>query len=347
MLAYYAQVISPINIGGEKIEFEEEAEHVGILRSIHGNLAHILNHFTAHRRSLAAVLPIGLARGHRGNPAASIRIHQIYSTPVLFSGLSSLVLNPSEIDMIDMFLKVSLQNLQKLMDKTPACVVAFLGGSLPGTALLHMRQLNMFGMITRLPGSVLNIHGTRILISAKSSATSWFQQICDLCLQYHLPHPLSLLEQPLTKLKFNQSVKSKVVDYWEIKLRAKASSLTSAPFFNPAFMSLTRPHPIWTACGSNPFECHKAVITSRMLSGRYLTDRLQRHWTQNKSGKCLLPNCLPAAEGSLEHLLLFCPALSTTRSKLLSLCAKTATEDDKLSEIINWSERVACDQRFS
>ena len=322
MLAYYAQVIAPINIDGEKIKFDEEAEHVGLLRSIHGNLAHILNRFTAHRRSLAAVLPVGLARGHRGNPAASIRIHQMYSTPVLFSGLSSLVLTPTEIEMIDMYLKVALQNLQKLMDKTPACVVAFLGGSLPGTALLHMRQLNSFGMITRLPGSILNIHGTQILISAKSSASSWFQQIRDLCLLYQLPHPLSLLEQPMSKLKFNQIVKSKVVDYWEIKFRAKASSLTSAPYFNPFFMSLTRPHPIWTACGSNPFECHKSVITCRMLSGRYLTDRLQRHWTQNKSGKCLLPNCLPEAEGSLEHLLLHCPALSHTRSGVLAFTGK-------------------------
>ena len=237
--------------------------------------------------------------------------------------------------MVDMYLKVTLQNLQKLMDKTPACVVAFLGGSLPGTALLHIRQLNTFGMITRLPGSILNTHGTRILVSAKPSASSWFQQIRDLCLLYQLPHPLSLLEQPLSQLKFNRFVKSRVVDYWEIKLRGKASSLTSAPFFNPAFMSLTKPHPIWTACGSNPFECHKAVIASRMLSGKYLTDRLQRHWTQNKSGKCLLPNCLPASDGSLEHLLLHCSALSHTRSKLLSLCVKIANEDDKLGEIIN------------
>ena len=184
MLAYYAQVVAPINIDGEKIKFDDEAEHVGLLRSVHGNLAHILNRFTAHRRSLAAVLPVGLARGHRGNPAASLRIHQMYSTPVLFSGLSSLVLNPTEVEMIDMYLKVAVQNLQKLMDKTPACVVAFLGGALPGTALLHMRQLNLFGMVTRLPGSILNTHGTRVLISAKPSPSSWFQQIQDLCLLY-------------------------------------------------------------------------------------------------------------------------------------------------------------------
>ena len=88
-------------------------------------------------------------------------------------------------------------------------------------------------------------------------------------------------------------------------------------------MSLTRPHPIWTTCGSNPFESHKASIASRMLSGRYLTDKLQRHWTMNKTGVCLLPTCSPPAEGSLEHILLHCPAVSETCAKILKLCSKS------------------------
>ena len=58
-------------------------------------------------------------------------------------------------------------------------------------------------------------------------------------------------------------------------------------------MSLTKPHPIWTSCGQNTFEVQKAVTASRMLSGRYLTDLLQSHWTQNKAGTCLLPTCSP------------------------------------------------------
>ena len=72
-----------------------------------------------------------------------------------------------------------------------------------------------------------------------------------------------------------------------------------------------------------------------MLSGRYLTDKLQRHWTQNKAGTCLLPSCFPGSEGSLEHLLLRCPALSSTRARLLSLCSKVAAEHEELSRIIN------------
>ena len=64
MQAYYAKVISPINMDGITVSFVEEAEHVGLIRSTSGNLPHILNRFTSHKRSLAAVLPVGLARGH-------------------------------------------------------------------------------------------------------------------------------------------------------------------------------------------------------------------------------------------------------------------------------------------
>ena len=72
-----------------------------------------------------------------------------------------------------------------------------------------------------------------------------------------------------------------------------------------------------------------------MLSGRYLTDKLQRHWTLNRNGYCLLPQCLPNSDGTLEHILLHCPALSTTRSKLYQLCNTIAQESSLLSAVIN------------
>ena len=79
--------------------------------------------FISHNKSLAAVLPVGLARRHQANPGASIRIHNCYATPVLLSCLPSLVMNTTEVKMVDSYLKVIHQNLLKLMDKTPACVV--------------------------------------------------------------------------------------------------------------------------------------------------------------------------------------------------------------------------------
>jgi hypothetical protein len=40
-MSYFSQVISQVKINGTPIEFSEEAEHVGIIRSVHGNLAHL------------------------------------------------------------------------------------------------------------------------------------------------------------------------------------------------------------------------------------------------------------------------------------------------------------------
>ena len=99
-------------------------------------------------------------------------------------------------------------------------------------------------------------------------------------------------------------------------------------------MSLTTPHLIWLTCGSNPYEIHKAVIQAKMLSGRYVTDKLSRYWTQNKAGICSIPTCTGQDLGSLEHLLLFCPALSDTRSRMVELWLTVVSEHQDLKSII-------------
>ena len=181
-------------------------------------------------------------------------------------------------------------------------------------------------MVSRLPGSVLHRHGTTILTSARPSATSWFQKIRDLCILYQLPHPLTTLANPPTKASYNKQIRSKIFDYWESELRLKAMELTSAPFFKPEFMSLTCPHQLWTSCGSNPFEIHKAVTQAKMLSGTYVTDKLSRHWSNNPNGFCSIPGCTGHTLGSIEHLLLSCPALQESRVKLDNLAFKVASE---------------------
>ena len=41
-------------------------------------------------------------------------------------------------------------------DKTPEPVVFFQAGKLPGEAMLHLKQLTLFGMICQLVGNILN-----------------------------------------------------------------------------------------------------------------------------------------------------------------------------------------------
>ena len=104
-----------------------------------------------------------------------------------------------------------------------------------------------------------------------SSPTSWFIQICNLCLMYQLPHPLHLLKDPPTKDVFKKLMKSKVIDYWEVKLRSEASFLSSLPYFKPQFLSLSSPHKLLVSAGHKSYEVAKARIQLLFVSSQYTT----------------------------------------------------------------------------
>ena len=130
-LVEYQKAISPISINNMKINFTDSAEHVGITRSIIGNLPHIQSRIGSHMKKLFMMLPTGLARNRRLNPAASLRIESVYASPVLFSGMAALNLKKQETEMLHLHLKKVLQYLQRLHDNTPECFINFMAGS-PG-----------------------------------------------------------------------------------------------------------------------------------------------------------------------------------------------------------------------
>ena len=332
----YWKLVSPVSLGNKKISFSSEAEHVGILRSVHGNLPNIFSRISAHNNALRAVLPAGLARGHCGNPAASLRIEILYGSPKLLSGLASLVLSKAEKDIQHHHYKQSLERLQRLHKATPEPVVCFLGGSLPLTALLEFRQMSLFGMVSRLDSSsILHRHATFTLSNAKPSSRSWFLMIRDISTKYSLPDPLMILSNPPTKSSFKRSSKAKIVDFWESKLRADASHLDSLIFFKPQFYSLSKPHPIWTSAGNNPYEVEKACCQARMLSGRFRTCWLSRHWSGDSTGFCSLPTCrLNPTPGTLTHILSECEDLAPARQRVFSLWAQYLRDKPFLLPII-------------
>ena len=99
-------------------------------------------------------------------------------------------------------------------------------------------------------------------------------------------------------------------------------------------MSLSTPHPIWTSCSSNPFEVNKATVQAALLSGRYKTDYLSRHWTSaNPNGFCLL---CPGKFlfGTDQHFLLHCEALALQRSKVIDLWSRHAEDDEHLHKLL-------------
>ena len=100
-------------------------------------------------------------------------------------------------------------------------------------------------------------------------------------------------------------------------------------------MSLTKAHPIWTTAKDNPYEVTKAVIQARMLSGRYRTEYLCRHWSK-RSGICLATSCqgLNIPE-TIEHILIFCPFLSESRRISFDLWTAISKKYSYLTPVLN------------
>ena len=152
---------------------------------------------------------------------------------------------------------------------------------------------------------------------------------------YDLPHPLDILSLQLPKEEFKRLIGKKIVSYWETKLRAEASALPSLKYFRPEFMTLKSSHPIWWTAKSSPVKVRKASVQALMLSGRYRTEALVRHWSNNGNGMCLLsPECSDQYE-DIDHILQQCPALDETRAYLANYTEKFLTKlDPQISEII-------------
>ena len=79
------------------------------------------------------------------------------------------------------------------------------------------------------------------------------------------------------------------MDYWEQVLRLKAASLTSLAYFKPNFMSLVKPHPLWTTAGSSPSKMSMATVQARMVSGRYRSELLCSNWSKNSDTAAVQP----------------------------------------------------------
>ena len=218
--------------------------------------------------------------------------------------------------MVESHYKNVLRQLLRLNKNTPRCVILFLAGSLPGTALLHLRQLSLFGMICRRKECLLKQHALNIFSYATVTSTSWFLQIRDICILYSLPYPHELLKHPPSKNIYKKMVKSRVIDYWENQLRKEAAELKSLTMFKPQFMSLTHTHPMWTTAQHVPYKVSMANIQALMLSGRYPCGTLVKHWSRT-DGCCKLSSTCASIPEDIIHILQACPALTMVRERLL------------------------------
>ena len=121
--------------------------------------------------------------------------------------------------------------------------------------------------------NVIHLHAINFFNHTTISPKSWVNQICDLCLQYALPHPADILSTPFSKYSYKSLTRKRVVDYSKQKLRQEANQLSSLKYFYPQYMSLTSTHPKWVTSGSSPTKVQAmASVQVVLVSGRFRTE---------------------------------------------------------------------------
>ena len=122
---------------------------------------------------------------------------------------------------------------------------------------------------------------------------------------------------------------------WLGTLRTKASYLSSLKYLRPEYLGLTKCHPIFTSCGSSPWEVEMATTQARMISGRYRVEALSGHWTPwNRDGLCTLPECWgteASHRGTIESMLISWK-WNETQEKQVSTISHTTWFDFFLSQ---------------
>ena len=113
-----------LTLGDKQITIAENTKHLGLIRSVkQESKLNVLEKISLARRTLYALLNVGV-HGNTGlNPKISYKIYQCYVLPRLLSGIEAIPLNKSELNELELFHRKTLKSIQSLPPNTASSAV--------------------------------------------------------------------------------------------------------------------------------------------------------------------------------------------------------------------------------
>ena len=180
--------LNPVSLSNTKIQLSDRAEHVGVIRESTDIFPHILNHITAHKKASSLIKFSSSSNTNVTSLWAHIRAEMCFCTPILLSGLSSLIINNTNMNYLETYFKGSLKKILRLPVDTPDPFVYLISGSLPLSAHIHLRQLSLVIKLNQLgPSHTSFIHATLTLTSKPIPKWSWWHHVSLMCIKYDIP----------------------------------------------------------------------------------------------------------------------------------------------------------------
>ena len=287
------------------------------------------------RSNIFTLLGSGFAYKSHLSPVLKLHIYRTYTCPITRSGLSGLVLRPSQIETIALFQRKVLKSILKLTKSAPTPAIHFLTGELPVEGKLHRDIFSAFFSIWSQPDTKIHEIIKYLLENSCENSRTWSAHVRNLSRRYGLEDPIICLRKDApSKAAYKELVKTKITAYFETNLRIATAQNSLMTYLNVTTAGLTgRHHPAL----SNLITTHDVKLSRphlKFLSGNYLTYSIKA--TQSGgSSHCRI--CLDPCE-SVSHIINSCHGMNDERDKILqeykSLCMNTKNKIDfeKISE---------------
>ena len=207
--------------------------------------------------------------------------------------------------------------MQSLPPSTATPAIYLMSGVLPAVAERDIQIMRLVGQLAICSRDLQNVSAIveQNLSKYDVKFPGWSGVARRTAALYGLPDPLELFQQPWVSKRFGDFAKETISKYWASYLQESAQTYeeNSLRLFDSSRLTLTSPHPIWLAAGSNSISVQRATVVSWLLLGVYKT--MERLHTMNKVSS---PTCLLCEEGDLVedqlHFALFCTAFSEIRN---------------------------------
>ena len=130
------------------------------------------------------------------------------------------MLRKQDIQKLNQYQRKILKSIMHLPERTANAGVYVLAGQLPIEADIDKKYLTHLMNILRSEGVEKELAWRKLAVK-NTKSRSWFMYVAKILTKYNLPSIYDLLEHPVPKLKWRETVKSVVKEHSALEVRSK------------------------------------------------------------------------------------------------------------------------------